>query len=71
MKKLIAVEAKSMLDIRSKELLYLIVGEDSKTQVIINVGQKTFDSVKDLIERTGRPQVQEPTKIQITEPDKK
>lgn len=70
MKKLIAVEAKSMLDIRNKELLYLIVGEFEK-QVIINVGQKTFDSVKDLIEKTGRQQVQEVTNIKIAEPEKK
>lgn len=53
-KKLVFVEAVKMTDIREKELLYLIVGEGNG-KVIINVGQKTFDTVEKLLENTARP----------------
>lgn len=53
MKKLVNVEAKALADIRGKELLYVIIGEENK--VIINVGQKTYDQVKELLEKTARP----------------
>lgn len=49
MKKTLSVEAKRHNDIRGKELLYLLIGE-GKDQIAINVGQKTFDSVAELIE---------------------
>lgn len=59
-KKLVFVETVKMTDIREKELLYLVVGEGSG-KVIINVGQKTFDTVESLLEHTARPNVDRPT----------
>lgn len=41
------VEARKVLDIRDKELLYLIITHNGK-KVAINVGEKTYNSVIDL-----------------------
>lgn len=75
MKKLVQVEAKALADIRGKELLYVIIGEEKP--VIINVGQKTYNQVKEVIERTARPETNVPretepvTNIKIAKPNEK
>lgn len=41
-------EANNILDTKAKTLWYLIIGE-KENQVIINVGEKTFDKVNNAI----------------------
>lgn len=49
------VTAKAVLDIRDKELLYLIIEHNGK-KVAVNVGEKTYSSVKALVdEQTKLP----------------
>lgn len=40
-------EANAVLNTKEKELYYLIIGE-GESKLVINVGQKTHDSVKEL-----------------------
>lgn len=48
------IEAIKHKDIRGKELNYLVVRTiDGVREVIINVGEKTFNGVKSLMEWTG------------------
>lgn len=60
------IEVLSHIDVRGKELLYLklTIGE---TPVLINIGQKTFDSVLDAInnEKNQTPQGGIPTNGKI------
>lgn len=58
MQKLVKVEAKEMIDIREKVLQYIIIGEGSN-KVVINVGEKTYKSVSELLENTARPTLKE------------
>lgn len=50
MKKL-SVEALKHRDVRNNELLYLrLKNEEEEKEVLINIGKKTYDSVKQLTE---------------------
>lgn len=46
------VKAVKHVDVRGKELLYITIGE-GLNQIIINVGKKTYETVKTLTE-TGK-----------------
>lgn len=46
------VEPIKYTDVRGKELLYLKIEHNGK-EVVINVGQKTYDSVKELVAATS------------------
>lgn len=46
------IEAKKHADIRGKEQLYLVISEGEK-KVIVNIGEKTFNAVNELINPTG------------------
>lgn len=48
MSKKINVDVEKIIDVRKKELLYLIIG-DYPDEIIINVGKKTFDNVNKLL----------------------
>lgn len=52
-------------DIRDKEQLYVIMTNENGDKAIINVGQKTFDSVNELTGVT--PKANETTKLFIEE----
>lgn len=48
----IKVETKAILDIRGKELKYVIITKGKET-VIINVGDKTYENTKNVINQTN------------------
>lgn len=65
MKQLI-VEPIEFTDVRGKKLLYLkITGPKTKNEVLINIGEKTYTGVKELIEKEEGI-----TKIQFETPEK-
>lgn len=54
------VKAVEIEDIRGKKQKYLVIGnnEDHTKNVVINVGEKTFNAVKELTE--GKPETTKP-----------
>lgn len=63
MKKL-TVTAVRHKDIRDKEQLYIIMTNDEGKKAVINVGQKTFDTVNKITGVT--PKTNETTKLELT-----
>jgi len=65
--KLMQVEVLIYKDVRGKELQYIRVTNELKEEVLINVGEKTYTAVKELIEpkTVGKP---EPTRIENGQP---
>lgn len=55
------VETLIYKDVRGKELMYLRITNNKNEEVLINVGDKTYKSVEELI--TGKPQTEEQPKI--------
>jgi hypothetical protein len=55
------VEVLTYKDVRGKELLYLRI-KDGENEVLINVGDKTYKAVKELIEPPKKEE--EPTRIE-------
>lgn len=69
--KTLQVRAVKLKDINNKDLLYITINEGEK-RVTINVGQKTFDKVQQLIQGDQTPKDnQEMNKILIKELNKK
>lgn len=67
--KTLTVTAVKHKDIREKEQLYIIMSNTEGKKVVINVGQKTYDSVNEL---TGEKEIiNQDTKIPFKEIDKK
>lgn len=55
-------------DVRGKELLYLIVKNKVGTEVIVNVGEKTFNGVENLVkEEEGQLELPIGEKLQNAE----
>lgn len=51
------VKAIEHTDIRGKKQKYLVIGEGLDTQVVINVGDKTYAAVKRLTEPENKKEV--------------
>lgn len=67
--KTLTVTAVKHKDIREKEQLYIIMSNTEGKKIVINVGQKTYDSVNEL---TGEKEIiNQDTKIPFKEIDKK
>lgn len=57
MKKL-TVKTQTITDIKGKQLLYAIIG-DGTGQVIMNIGQKTYDNLNALLNQAEIPNLEE------------
>lgn len=55
------VTAVKMSNVYDKEQLYIIIGENPQTRVIINVGKKTWDAVNKLT----KPQDEQKNKKEV------
>lgn len=63
MKKL-TVTAVRHKDIRDKEQLYIIMTNDEGEKAVINVGQKTFDTINEITKE--KPIINETPKLELT-----
>lgn len=59
--KTMQVEVLIYKDVRGKELSYLRITNERKEEVLINVGDKTYKAVQELIEEPKKP---EPNRIE-------